>query len=210
MDDWGGIFGVHIHAPWNQIWHVRPISSYSHSAEECLPQSCLCNALLVAKQPMNHRRPHQILPQSDPCASPAEIMRQNPSQVLSLRNGKLRLVKVQWSKYKTWRFQVSCWKLSKVHRAVRAVHFCLLFLRHQGHEQLHLITAMPSHSHEPHDSHDMSYDTHVHPIPPHWKPNKFGNNIFSDSRLARLFSTRRLTPWAPHKLVANRAEGTQH
>lgn len=93
-----------------------------------------------------------------------------------LRNGKLRLVKVQWSKYKTWRFQVSCWKLSKVPRAVRAVHFCLLFLRHQGHEQLHLITAMPSHSHEPHDSHNLScvhHDTHVHTIHPHWKPNQF-------------------------------------
>ena len=141
-----------------------------------------------------------------------ESFSQNPSQVLSLRNGKLRLVKVQWSKYKTWRFQVSCWKLSKVPRAVRAVHFCLLFLRHQGHEQLHLITAMPSLSHEPHDSHNLScvhHDTHVHPIPP--SPiNLFTCLLETTSFLTLDYSRLALTPWAPDELVANRAEGTQH
>ena len=139
---------------------------------------------------MNHRRPHQILPQSDPCASPAEIHLRYSH---CLRNGKLRLVKVQWSKYKTWRFQVSCWKLSKVHRAVRAVHFCLLFLRHQGHEQLHLITAMPSHSHEPNDSHNLSFvhhETHVHPIHPLGFPiNLFTCLLETTSFLTLLIST---------------------
>lgn len=89
-------------------WTCSPISSYSPSAEKCSRQSCVSNALLAAKRLMNHRRPRQILPQSDPCASPAEIMRivftkSIPGAFTVLQNRKLRLVKVQWSKYKNWR-----------------------------------------------------------------------------------------------------------
>lgn len=203
--------------------HVRLISSYSHSAEKCLPQSCLCNALLVAKQPMNHRRPHQILPQSDPCASPAEIMN---------RFHKIhpRYSHCEMGNWDLWRSNGPSTRLGDFKfrvgnypKCTEPSGLCIFACFFSGIKamsnftcrQFRAITAMPSHSHEPHDSDDMSYDTHVHPIHPHWKPNKFvhlpfGNNIFSDSRHSRLFSTRRLTPWAPDKLVANRAEGTQH
>lgn len=235
MDDWGGIFGVHIHAHLESNGHVRLVSSYSHSAEKCLPQSCLCNALLVAKQPMNHRRPHQILPQSDPCASPAEIMRivftksiPGTLTVCEMGNWDLWRSNGPSTRLGDFKFRVGSypWVFVSEHRpepkcpepSGRCIFACFFSgikaMSNFTCRQFRAITAMPSHSHEPHDSHNLSWYSRSS-LHPHWKPNKFvhlpfGNNIFSDSRLSRLFSTRRLTPWAPDKLVANRAEGTQH